>query len=97
MRGSLISTLTSAKDRLREQGRFKKHPACDCCGKPCTEFFTDERVCGGGDGPGFFICGRKACSAKAQRVELEGGIEALRKLYTLQRELNNARSQDQTQ
>ena len=81
----------SKADRLRRQGgRFTKHPACDCCGKPCTEHYSDERVCGAGDGPGFFICGRMTCAKLATKTFEEGGIEALRLLYTKQRNANDA-------
>lgn len=43
-------------------GRYIASAACDCCGKPVgTNYFTDAEVCGGGDGPGFYLCERKHC------------------------------------
>jgi hypothetical protein len=83
-----VGNLSSSRDRLRSSGRFASHPKCDGCGRPCTEHFTDDRVCGGGDGPGFFLCGRKSCVAKREAVEAQGGIGALRLYYTNQRTKN---------
>jgi hypothetical protein len=90
MTGALVGNLNSKRDRLRRHnGCYTKHPACDCCGKPCTEHYTDDRVCAGSDGPGFYICGRAACKRKAERIEAAGGIEALRTAYTTQRASNS--------
>jgi hypothetical protein len=50
-------------------GRFVKVQCCDFCQKPVTgEHFTDSRVCGGTDGPGFYL-------------EAAEGVEGLRKAY----------------
>jgi hypothetical protein len=51
-------------DRDHRSGRYQKSPACDGCGKPVgTNYYTDDAVCGGGDGPGFYVCDRKRCQA----------------------------------
>ena len=49
-------------DLRDSSGRYKKTHACDGCGKPVgTDHMTDDEVCAGGDGPGFFLCDRKRC------------------------------------
>lgn len=76
------------KHELREDalGRFTSTPPCDACGKPTgADFYTDEEVCGGGDGPGFYLCGRKACIAKRSALD----VSAREILYTAQRERND--------
>jgi hypothetical protein len=88
----LVGSLQSTADRIRDSrgGRFAKHPKCDCCGRPCTEHLSDERVCGAGDGPGFYICGRRACERLAEKIESEGGLPALRAHYEETRRRNQA-------
>lgn len=61
-------------------GRFAELPRCDACGKPVSEHFTEDRVCGGSDGPGFYVCGRKRCAARLEKAEAEGGLDALREV-----------------
>ena len=88
---SLIGNLQTKQDRLHDKnGKFTEHPKCDGCGKPCTEHFTDERACGGGDGPGFYLCGRKYCQIRLDRVEEKLGVEGLKTWYTIQRTKNNS-------
>jgi len=73
----------------QEDGREDEHEAhlCDACGVPIVgEHFTDEVVCRGGDGPGFFLCGMEACVANRP-----GGIRQRRAFYTRQRERNEQR------
>lgn len=64
-------------------GRFTKTQPCDGCGKPVgTNYFTDDEVCQGGDGPGFFLCERKRCPA----VKLQtSDVETRRAHYTATR------------
>jgi len=85
-----VGNLSNSKDRLRSGGRFASHPKCDGCGKPCTEHFSDERICGGSDGPGFYLCGRKTCSRKLEAIEAKGGLEALRAHCVAQRKENGS-------
>jgi hypothetical protein len=59
-------------DRELDGGRFVKSPACDGCGKPVgTNYFTDEEVCGGGDGPGFYLCERTRCVKSREGMAVE--------------------------
>ena len=68
-------------------GKFIRVTRCDGCGKPVTgEHYTDARVCGGTDGPGFYICHRKACGLRLLKIQTKGGIEALRAHYTKTRQ-----------
>jgi hypothetical protein len=53
-------------------GQFIKSAACDGCGKPVgTNYFTDDEVCGGGDGPGFYLCERKRCAARREGMSVD--------------------------
>ena len=57
------------KDR---HGRYKATAKCDGCNKPVgTNYFTDEDVCGGSDGPGFYLCDRKRCIAARCKLSVE--------------------------
>lgn len=59
-------------ERETRTGRYAKSQPCDCCGKPVgTEFGTDEEVCGLTDGPGFYLCARKACEKKLAGLSVE--------------------------
>lgn len=58
-----------AKDQA---GRYKASALCDGCNKPVgTNYYTDDDVCGGSDGPGFFMCERKRCAAKLEGLTVE--------------------------
>ena len=75
----------AARHELRDDssGQFVKTQPCDGCGKPTgRDYFTDDEVCGGSDGPGFYLCGRKRCCAKREHLS----VEARRELYTRVRE-----------
>lgn len=53
-------------------GRYIKSAPCDGCGKPVgTNYFTDGEVCGGSDGPGFYLCERKRCITKRSGLSIE--------------------------
>ena len=69
-----------------ESGRFRSSHRCDACGKSTNEEtrFTDEEVCGSSDGPGFYLCARKACK-KARDLP----VEVRRVLYEGHRAKNN--------
>lgn len=70
--------------RERRGGRFAPSQACDACGKPCgTEYGTDDEVCAGGDGPGFYLCSRLRCARRRG-----GTVEERRAHYAAQRERN---------
>lgn len=63
---------------------------CDACGEPIANdplgfamYATDDEVCAGGDGPGFFLCVSEECNAYHGL-----DVEARRALYTTQRERN---------
>jgi hypothetical protein len=68
-------------------GKYVRSSPCDACGKPTNEATraTDDEVCGGSDGPGFYLCDRKRCQAK-----VPDGVEERRAYYTAQRALNDA-------
>lgn len=56
----------------RPNGQYKKTHLCDCCNKPVgTAFFTDDEVCQGSDDPGFYLCERKACVAKREKLSVD--------------------------
>lgn len=61
---------------------------CDGCGEPIAhgEHFTDEAVCGNGDGPGFLLCGSDPCNSSHQHLP----VEARRVYFAAQREKNEA-------
>lgn len=84
-----MTTLTAALDRrpMHEErdacsGRYKTSHPCDGCNRPVgTDHCTDSEVCGGTDGPGFFLCDRKSCAKKLDGL----GVEARRTVYTANR------------
>ncbi len=81
---SKLSTVEDATNTARnlKNGRFASVQRCDFCGKPITgAHLTDERVCGGTDGPGFYLCARVRCVEKRQAVEDASGIDGLRVVY----------------
>lgn len=60
-------------------GRYANQVKCDCCNKPVgADYASDTDVCGGSDGPGFYLCARVRCEAKRDTLD----IEARRALYT---------------
>lgn len=68
--------------RENVSGRYEATHPCDCCGKPAgNDFMTDAEVCGGSDGPGFYICERKRCAAKRDGKT----VEERRAMYTAER------------
>lgn len=69
-------------------GRYVKADRCDACGKACNEAtrMTDDEVCEGSDGPGFFLCDRKRCMASYAELP----VEARRELFTAQRAKNGS-------
>lgn len=73
----------------RRDGKYAHTVACDGCGKSCgyPNHGTDDEVCQGSDGPGFFLCSREKCAAS----EWQDLPPAERlKLYTAQRAKNAA-------
>ena len=71
-------------------GRFAAVPKCDFCGKPITgTHYSDTRVCGNSDGPGFYLCDRKRCVAARERLEEEHGLNNLALRYAEQRKQND--------
>lgn len=72
-------------------GRYDHGTKCDACGKSAENYLTDERVCGGTDGPGFYLCKRAACSKRRDAREAKHGLVGLERLYTEQRAKNDKR------
>lgn len=68
-------------------GKFVKADPCDACGKPTNEAtrMTDDEVCQGSDGPGFFLCDRKRCTALYENLP----VDERRTLFTAQRTIND--------
>lgn len=65
-------------------GKYRKSALCDACNKPVgTAYFTDDEVCNGSDGPGFYLCERKRCPGS------KGSVEARRALYFANRAARN--------
>ncbi len=59
-------------DDRERGGKYRKTPSCDGCGKPVgTNYYTDEEVCGGTDGPGFYVCDRKRCVKALASLNVE--------------------------
>ncbi len=74
------------EQRRDPAGQYTHKIACDACGKVAGEnYATDDEVCGGTDGPGFFLCSRPACTSKVPE-----GPEERRVYYTAQRTKNDA-------
>jgi len=74
-------------DREHASGQYRKGPQCDACNKPTgTDYFTDDEVCDGSDGPGFFLCDRKRCMARRDIAD----VEARRALYAATRAARKA-------
>jgi len=68
-------------------GRYARHTRCDGCGLPIRgQYLTDEAVCGGTDGPGFYLCWRVRCSRR--RAQL--GLAERGAFYAEQRRKNTA-------
>lgn len=75
-------------ERHDGSGRFTASPACDFCGKPIgNDHYTDEEVCGNGDGPGFYLCDRKRCTKQREGMS----VEERRMAYQLQRTGNRSK------
>src|SRR5262245_2964840 len=71
------------------KGRYVKSTPCDACGKPTGRAYaTDDEVCEGGDGPGFYLCIRARCT---KRLEVKTMAER-RAIYEAQRAANEASS-----
>ena len=48
------------------------HPRCDSCGESTgPDYCTDDEVCQGGDGPGFFLCSRPTCTRRYASMNVE--------------------------
>lgn len=80
----------AADNQPRRRGKYAHVTACDGCGKSAgyPDHCTDDEVCAGSDGPGFFLCKRPKCPAMAWQ---DLPVEERRKLYTAQREKNDAK------
>jgi hypothetical protein len=50
-----------------KDGRYQASELCDACNKPTNDvlgWYTDDEVCQGSDGPGFYLCHRVACGKR---------------------------------
>jgi hypothetical protein len=73
-------------------GRFRASPKCDGCGKPTgRDCATDDEVCQGGDGPGFYLCGRVRCGKRYVGM----AVDARRAFFTAQRDVNESKTLNQ--
>lgn len=62
--------------------RFRVGFDCDACGGPvASDYMTDDEVCGGSDGPGFFLCNRSSCRSARNALS----VEARRAVYVARR------------
>lgn len=76
---------TESQKRNAATGLYTKHTRCDGCGGAIKgDYLTDDEVCNGGDGPGFYICERVHCSTKLAAMS----VEQRRTHYTAQRRSN---------
>jgi hypothetical protein len=70
-------TMTKKLERMQHNarsrnGQYRVTPKCDGCGKPIgTNYFTDSDICGGSDGPGFYICDRVRCAKRLEGLNVE--------------------------
>lgn len=77
--------------RNRERnGRYRNEDTrCDVCARgidtQASEYCTDDEVCQGSDGPGFFLCNHPTCCRVQLRV-LALPPEARRRIYAAVRE-----------
>lgn len=73
-------------DRRDKSGRYSHARKCDACGRSTYEedHLTDDEVCEGTDGPGFWLCARPRCNAKYADLP----VEERRALFSAQREKN---------
>lgn len=81
-----MATNTNEFQHRDVSGRYSTSIKCDCCGKPVKPagHVTDDEVCAGGDGPGFYLCHRARCGKKYEALS----IEQRRELFTTQRAKN---------
>lgn len=79
--------MRTEQQKRGDDGKYTKHTRCDGCGGTIKgDYLTDDEVCEGGDGPGFFICERKRCGAKLEKMD----TAARRTHYFTQRAKNEA-------
>jgi hypothetical protein len=77
-----------AHDKRDKAGKFVSSPKCDACGKPVgTNYYTDDEVCSGSDGPGFYLCERKRCGASLEGLD----VVSRRSIYEKRRAKNDGR------
>lgn len=64
--------MRGARVRREDDGRYAVQQRCDACGKPIHgDYGTDDEVCQGGDGPGFFLCNRDECMPNFASMSVE--------------------------
>lgn len=64
--------MIGAPTKRAADGRYAVQVRCDACTQPIHgEHYTDDEVCQGDDGPGFFLCGRKRCGARYEGLSVK--------------------------
>ena len=69
----------------RASGKYAKHPACECCGKPALDYCSDDealRV----SAAGLVLCERVRCEARRDGLDVTRRVD----LYTRQAVANRA-------
>jgi hypothetical protein len=80
-----------------ERDHFQRWCLCDACGdgyNAVVKHVTDDEVCGGTDGPGFYLCGEAKCEASDWwdgNGACSLSVEGRRAFYTAQRAENDER------
>ncbi len=82
-------TRTQHDARDRHTGRYKATIRCDFCGGAIgnNTYCSDDEVCAGSDGPGFYLCGRTRCETARRGLS----VATRRALYTAQRAVNEGK------
>ncbi len=65
----MANTINTKRDLV---GRYTVIQLCDSCGKPIHgDHLTDDEVCVGSDGPGFYLCNRTRCQTSYEDLTVD--------------------------